>query len=254
MVARKGSLCIIGAEFAQAVGGGGIKIPLEILDHLAASILDVDAHGALTVEGRALQGLVDEFHAPLNITASTAQVSGEVGEVSHGGAVEKLEEAGAEIRQAVGAVTACGVIGSMLSKPDSRHYCSLKLPNWQPPAIAFPIVWTALYADIAVINSIVLADHIEEDTAKSKAAARKHAAVLGANLAWNAGWSGVFFRAKRKRLAAVWAGVLAASSGDLVRRAWKFAPERGALLAPYAAWTGFATVLSAEIARLNRKR
>ena len=70
----------------------------------------------------------------------------------------------------------------------------------------------------------------------------------------NAGWSGLFFRSKHKRLAAVWAGALAASSADLVRRAWKSAPERGALLVPYAAWTGFATVLSAEIARLNRKR
>lgn len=82
--------------------------------------------------------------------------------------------------------------------------------------------------------------------------ARKHAAALGANLTLNAGWSGVFFRSKRKRLATAWAGALAASSADLVRRAWKSAPERGALLAPYAAWAGFATVLSAEIARLNR--
>ncbi len=142
----------------------------------------------------------------------------------------------------------------MLGKPDSRYYRSLKLPNWQPPAIAFPIVWTALYTDIAVINSLVLADHIEEDTAKTKAAARKHAAALGANLALNAGWSGVFFRPKRKRRAAAWAGALAATSAELVRLAWKSAPERGALLAPYAAWTGFATVLSAEIARLKRKR
>ncbi|WP_083291037.1 TspO/MBR family protein [Corynebacterium sp. HMSC06G04] len=46
---------------------------------------------------------------------------------------------------------------------------------------------------------------------------------------------------------------MTASSADLVRRAWKSAPERGALLAPYTAWTGFATVLSAEIARLNRR-
>lgn len=103
-----------------------------------------------------------------------------------------------EMAQRFAAVTACGVIGSVLSKPDSAHYRSLKLPSWKPPAIAFPIVWTALYSDIAVINSLVLADHIEGDTAKSKATARKHAA-------------------------------------DLVRRAWKSAPERGALLAPYAA-------------------
>ncbi|AMO89874.1 tspO/MBR family protein [Corynebacterium simulans] len=69
----------------------------------------------------------------------------------------------------------------------------------------------------------------------------------------NAGWSGLFFRSKHKRLATAWAGALGASSADLVRRAWKSAPERGALLAPYVAWTGFVTVLSAEIARLNRR-
>ena len=48
--------------------------------------------------------------------------------------------------------------------------------------------------------------------------------------------------------------MLAASSADLVRRAHKASPEKGVVLAPYAAWTGFATVLSAVIARRNPGR
>ena len=149
------------------------------------------------------------------------------------------------------AVAACGVIGSVLVKTDSPSYRRLSKPSWQPPAAVFPLVWTALYADIAVVNSLVIADHLEADDAP---AARSHAGALGLNLALNAGWCGVFFRSRRRGLAAAWAGALAGSSADLVRRAWKSAPERGAVLAPYAAWTGFATVLSAEIARRNRRR
>ncbi|HHW83690.1 MAG TPA: tryptophan-rich sensory protein, partial [Actinomycetales bacterium] len=42
---------------------------------------------------------------------------------------------------------------------------------------------------------------------------------------------------------------LAVSSADLVRRTWRASRANGALLAPYAAWTAFATVLSTEIAR-----
>ena len=52
--------------------------------------------------------------------------------------------------------------------------------------------------------------------------------------------------------AAVVAAVLAASSADLTRRAASADPKLGAALAPYPAWTSFATVMSADIARLNR--
>ena len=48
------------------------------------------------------------------------------------------------------------------------------------------------------------------------------------------------------------AAVLAASSADLTRRAASADPKLGAALAPYPAWTSFATVMSADIARLNR--
>ncbi|MBS5998347.1 TspO/MBR family protein, partial [Corynebacterium sp.] len=94
-----------------------------------------------------------------------------------------------------------------------------------------------------------IADQLE---AKETNAARSHASVLGFNLALNAGWCGVFFRSHRRKLAAIWAGALAISSADLVRRAWESSPERGVVLSLYAAWTSFATALSAEIACRNR--
>lgn len=146
------------------------------------------------------------------------------------------------------AVVATAVVGSALTDPDSRWYRSLRKPSFQPPALAFPIAWTALYADIWLMSSLVIGDAVEAgDTGKL----RSYTAALGTNLALNASWCGLFFRSKRPWLAAAGAGVLAVSTGDLVRRAWADRRERGALLAPYAAWTGFATLLSTAIARKN---
>ena len=48
------------------------------------------------------------------------------------------------------------------------------------------------------------------------------------------------------------AAALAASSADLTRRAADADLKFGAALAPYPLWCGFATVMSADIWRLNR--
>lgn len=102
-----------------------------------------------------------------------------------------------------------------------------------------------------MVATLTIADAWER---RGKKAAQADIAALAGNLLLNAGWSGVFFRSGRRGLATAWAGVLAASSADLVRRAHRESPTRGLALAPYAAWTGFATVLTGGIARLNRGR
>ena len=68
----------------------------------------------------------------------------------------------------------------------------------------------------------------------------------------NAGFSWVFFNRRQTGRGAIVAGLLAASSADLVRRAADADPKLGVALAPYPLWCGFATVLSAGIWRLNR--
>lgn len=151
----------------------------------------------------------------------------------------------------IAAVTACAVLGSIATNPGSAWYRGLRKPRWQPPAAAFPIVWTALYAAIAGVSALVDADLREQGRGDE---ARAYRTALGVNLALNCGWSFLFFRARKLPLATLEATALAASSADLVRRAHKVDAEKGVVLAPYAAWTAFATALSATVAWLNRGR
>lgn len=149
-----------------------------------------------------------------------------------------------------GATLLSSVLGGLATQPSSRWYRGLDLPSWQPPKAAFPLVWTALYADIAATSAATVTSL---ERAGKDDEARAYRWALATNLVLNTGWSWLFWRVRRLDLAAVEAGLLAASSADLARRAGADSPRRGALLAPYAVWTGFATVLSAAIARRNRR-
>lgn len=151
-------------------------------------------------------------------------------------------------RRVIAAVAAAAVAGSVMTKPDGTWYQSLKKPSWQPPAAVFPIVWTGLYATIAAASTMTIAERIENGDEKE---ARDYATALGANLVLNASWSGAFFRGHSLPLSVATAGLLTASSADLARRGGRTRSQIGALLSPYALWCGFATALSATIARQN---
>lgn len=146
------------------------------------------------------------------------------------------------------AVAATAALGTALTDPTSSWYRSLRQPRIQPPGQVFPIVWTALYADLALVSALTSADLAENDRTSEQ---RKYLAALGANLVLNVGWNAVFNQVRNLKLATLEAAVLAASSADLVRRAHAASPEKGVALAPYAAWTAFAAVLSRAIARAN---
>ncbi|KRE82664.1 TspO/MBR family protein [Arthrobacter sp. Soil764] len=158
------------------------------------------------------------------------------------------------------ATAATAAAGGVATDPQSSWYLGLRKPDWQPPAIAFPVVWTALYADLAVTSAVALDRAAELDrSADSPGPVRKdqrrelraYRGALAANLVLNASWSWLFWRSRRPWLAAAEAAVLAASSADLVRRTYRLNRAAGVSLAPYAAWCGFATALSTAIARLN---
>ncbi len=148
------------------------------------------------------------------------------------------------------AVAATAVSGALAPSPDSDWYRGLRKPPFQPPPAAFPLVWTPLYADVAVSSAAVL-DALA--LAGRHRAAADFGRALGVNLALNAAWTWLFFRARRPWLATAECAALAASSASLVRRAADADTRAGVALAPYAAWTGFATVLSGSIAWLNRR-
>ncbi|MEY8017333.1 TspO/MBR family protein [Mycobacterium servetii] len=148
---------------------------------------------------------------------------------------------------AVAAAAGTGSVASPNRVP--AWYSRLRKPRYQPPGVAFPVVWTSLYADIAATSAVVI-DRFR--AAGQHEEARAYAAALGVNLTLNAGWSWLFFRYHKLGASAVGAAVLAASSADLARRAAQADPRAGLALAPYPLWCTFATMLATHIWRLNR--
>lgn len=138
--------------------------------------------------------------------------------------------------------------GSVATDPASSWYRSLDLPDWQPPGWLFPVVWTALYTDIAVTSAKVLTE-LDAESGRENADAYRRA--LLANLALNKSWSWLFFRFHNLEASTVVAALLAASSADLARRAGRAGRGLGVALLPYAAWCTFATVLTEHIRRRN---
>ncbi len=144
------------------------------------------------------------------------------------------------------AVTATAVAGSLGTDVRSSWYRDLDKPSWQPPGWAFGPAWTTLYASIALASARAV------DAASSPAERLRLQRSLAVNLALNAGWNWLFFRARRPDAALAEIVLLEASTLDLARRAGRSDSAAGRLLWPYAGWVAFATALNASIARRNR--
>jgi translocator protein len=123
-------------------------------------------------------------------------------------------------------------------------YRELDRPSFTPSDAAFRIVWTGLYAIIALSGWRVwcAAPSYERNRALG---------LWIAQLAANAHWSKSFFGQQR---------LLTALGDDLalerivlsyIRAAGKVDRLAAGMFIPYAAWVAFASVLNAEIARRN---
>ena len=141
-------------------------------------------------------------------------------------------------------VAATAAVGASATDPGSEWYAGLDTPPWQPPPAAYGLVWTPLYAAVAVAAARA---HDRLPTGEK----RRFAAAFAANLALNAGWNWLFFRARSPRLALAEILLLEASTLDLARRANRVDATAHNLLAPYAGWVAFAAALNAELARRN---
>lgn len=156
----------------------------------------------------------------------------------------------ARLARVSAAVAATAGVGGLASQDvRSAWYADLDKPSFQPPDAAFPVAWTLLYSDLALSAGHAL-DRLERAGRTDEA--RRYRRALAANLVVNASWSWVFFRQHRLGPSVVVAGVLAASSADLVRRTAAVSRPAALALAPYPAWCGFATALSAAIWWRNR--
>ena len=123
-------------------------------------------------------------------------------------------------------------------------YAGLVKPAWNPPGWIFGLVWTVLYALMAVAAWRVW---LQGGWARQKRA-------LGLFLLqWtlNALWTPLFFGLHQPGWALAEILVLLAANLATNRAFWRVDRLAGLLLLPYAAWVSFATVLNWTIWRLN---
>lgn len=136
------------------------------------------------------------------------------------------------------------VVGGTITVLDGWYY-SLQQPEWAPPGYAFGIIWTAVFAMIALAGVL----------AWQKAPTRRDAEIaiglFALNGFLNLGWSFVFFRMQRPDLAfyeliALWLSILA-----LIIFLGRFSKAAAALLLPYIVWVSIAGALNWQIVQLN---
>ena len=145
------------------------------------------------------------------------------------------------------AVAAAAWRGSRYNPQDpetGRWYASLKKPPFNPPNAVFPVVWTALYALIAVSGWRMwqLGDSPERTSALR---------LWTSQLIANAEWTRLFFGERLPTWSLANILYLDAVVVAYIVEARKVDKPAAALFAPYAVWIAFAALLNAEIVRRN---
>ena len=143
-----------------------------------------------------------------------------------------------------GATLAVAVAGGITADFRSAWYRALRKPAWQPSGRVIGGVWTILYPSIALAGVLLW---------RTPAARRDRGllALFGLQWALNVLYTPLLTRRRSLALAALDCGALAAAVWLLVGKAFPIRPLAGALLAPYALWTTFATALSLALLRRN---
>lgn len=124
-------------------------------------------------------------------------------------------------------------------------YYTLQQPSWAPPGYMFGIVWTTIFALIA------LAGFLGWQKAPSRRTAEIMLGLFALNGFLNLSWSFLFFRMERPDLAfyeliALWLSILA-----LIIFCGRFSKSASLLLVPYLVWVTIAGMLNYQIVALN---
>jgi translocator protein len=136
------------------------------------------------------------------------------------------------------------VVGGTITVLDSWYY-SLKQPAWAPPDYMFGIIWTVIFALIA------LAGVLAWEKAPSRRVAETMLGMFALNGFLNLLWSFLFFRMQRPDLAfyeliVLWLSILA-----LILFCGRFSKLSALLLVPYLVWVTTAGVLNYQVVQLN---
>jgi tryptophan-rich sensory protein len=149
---------------------------------------------------------------------------------------------------ALGLVSASAALagGIVASKRRNRAwYRMLRKPSFTPPDRVFGFVWPVLYS-LGALSAWRVA-RAEHSVARTAALG-----LWGAQLAFNAAWTPIFFGAHRPRLAMVDLVGNYVSLGAYALTARKLDDAAAAMVVPYLGWLTFAGVVNASIVAQNR--
>jgi benzodiazapine receptor len=142
---------------------------------------------------------------------------------------------------------------SLSSTPSPNHprtmlwYLSLREPPFKPPDWLFPVAWSGIEASLAVAAYRLL-------RAAPSAARTKALALWGWNVFMIGAWSRLFFKRHRLAISTVAAASLVATSAAFVKEAKPVDTTASRAGLPLVVWVTFATVLTATIWQLNKRK
>jgi benzodiazapine receptor len=129
--------------------------------------------------------------------------------------------------------------------PPGPWYAGLAKPALTPPDWVFPVVWTVLYAMIAIAGWLLWRRRNDAPTGRVALAA------WCLQLGLNATWSWLFFGLHLTGIGMIELGVLWTMILITILLSRQQAPGAGWLMLPYLGWVGFAGWLNLGIWWLN---
>ncbi len=133
-----------------------------------------------------------------------------------------------------------GVIGFIISS--YMDYNALIKPNFSPPAIVFPIVWTILYILMGVSYGILKSNSLTTDKINT---------IYYLQLFVNLLWSIFFFVFKWRLFSFIWILLLIVLVILMIKNFYSKNKVAGLLQIPYLLWIIFASFLNLTIYLLN---
>lgn len=141
---------------------------------------------------------------------------------------------------------AVGSFSALLSQNGMETFDTINKPPLSPPGWLFPIVWTILYTLMGIASYLVLTAEQASQQSKDRALL-----VYGLQLAFNFGWSLIFFNLEAYLFAFIWLVVLWLLILKTISLFGQISKTAGYLMIPYLLWVTFAGYLNLAIYFLN---
>jgi translocator protein len=220
------------------MGGSRLRLPTRV----TVIVIDQLAHCSI-LQIRKREAWSDTVHGP--ILRHSAPMTKQANES------ENVSASGAAVLASMAFLVPLALSASSTPSPNHPRvlswYLSLKKPWFKPPDWVIPLAWTGIETSLAVAGYRLL-------RLPSSFERQRAFALLSWNVFMIGGWSRLFFKRRNLAVSTVAAATMIATGVEFARHAKRVDPPAGRAAVPFIVWVSFATVLTATIWGLNRRR